>query len=67
MLEKKKCFWKLIFIGTDIGYQFITKSRIFTDEEYKQLLEEKIKIKKEDKISLSNSKTKNYKAVTFSA
>ena len=39
--EEKSAFGNSSSLATDRGYQFITKSRIFTDEEYKQLLEEK--------------------------
>ena len=38
--EEKSAFGNSFSLEIDIGYQFITKSRIFTDEEYKQLLEE---------------------------
>ena len=40
--EEKAAFGNSFSLEIDLGYQFITKSRIFTDEEYKQLLEEKI-------------------------
>ncbi len=38
--EEKAAFGNSFSLEIDLGYQFITKSRIFTDEEYKQLLEE---------------------------
>lgn len=38
--EEKAVFGNSFSLEIDLGYQFITKSRIFTDEEYKQLLEE---------------------------
>ena len=38
--EEKSAFGNSFSLEIDLGYQFITKSRIFTDEEYKQLLEE---------------------------
>ena len=41
--EEKSAFGNSFSLEIDIGYQFITKSRIFTDEEYKQLLEEEKK------------------------
>ena len=37
---EKAAFGNSFSLEIDLGYQFITKSRIFTDEEYKQLLEE---------------------------
>jgi len=37
---EKSAFGNSFSLEIDLGYQFITKSRIFTDEEYKQLLEE---------------------------
>ena len=41
--EEKSAFGNSFSLEIDIGYQFITKSRIFTDEEYNQLLEEEKK------------------------
>ena len=38
--EEKAAFGNSFSLEIDLGYQFITKSRIMTDEEYKQLLEE---------------------------
>ncbi len=38
--EEKAAFGNSFSLEIDLGYQFITKSRIFTDDEYKQLLEE---------------------------
>ena len=38
--EEKSAFGNSFSLEIDLGYQFITKSRIFSDEEYKQLLEE---------------------------
>ena len=38
--EEKSAFGNSFSLEIDLGYQFITKSRIFTDDEYKQLLEE---------------------------
>lgn len=38
--EEKAAFGNSFSLEIDLGYQFITKSRIFTDEEYKELLEE---------------------------
>ena len=40
--EEKSALGNSFSLEIDLGYQFITKSRIFTDEDYKQLLEEKI-------------------------
>ena len=37
---EKSAFGNSFSLEIDLGYQFITKSRIFTDDEYKQLLEE---------------------------
>ena len=36
--EEKSAFGNSFSLEIDIGYQFITKSRIFTDEEYASLL-----------------------------
>lgn len=41
--EEKSAFGNSFSLEIDLGYQFITKSRIFTDEEYKQLLKEEEK------------------------
>lgn len=41
--EEKAAFGNSFSLEIDLGYQFITKSRIFTDEEYKQLLKEEEK------------------------
>ena len=41
--EEKAAFGNSFSLEIDLGYQFITKSRIFTDEEYKQFLEEEKK------------------------
>ena len=38
--EEKAAFGNSFSLEIDLGYQFITKSRIFTDDEYRQLLEE---------------------------
>ena len=38
--EEKAAFGNSFSLEIDLGYQFITKSRIFTDEEYKEFLEE---------------------------
>ena len=35
--EEKSAFGNSFSLEIDIGYQFITKSRIFTDEEYRSL------------------------------
>ncbi|MFY9074314.1 UDP-glucose 4-epimerase [Malaciobacter mytili] len=35
--EEKAAFGNSFSLEIDLGYQFITKSRIFTDEEYKNL------------------------------
>ena len=40
---EKSAFGNSFSLEIDLGYQFITKSRIFTDEEYKQFLEEEKK------------------------
>lgn len=37
--EEKGAFGNSFSLEIDLGYQFITKSRIFTDEEYKNLEE----------------------------
>ena len=37
---EKAAFGNSFSLEIDLGYQFITKSRIFTDDEYRQLLEE---------------------------
>ena len=41
--EEKAAFGNSFSLEIDLGYQFITKSRIFTDEEYTQLLKEEEK------------------------
>ena len=41
--KEKAAFGNSFSLEIDLGYQFITKSRIFTDEEYKQLLKEEEK------------------------
>ena len=41
--EEKGAFGNSFSLEIDLGYQFITKSRIFTDEEYSQLSEEEKK------------------------
>ncbi len=38
--EEKAAFGNSFSLEIDLGYQFITKSRIFTDEEYNQLKED---------------------------
>ena len=38
--EEKSAFGNSFSLEIDMGYQFITKSRIFTDEEYEQLKKE---------------------------
>ncbi|WP_375724751.1 DUF779 domain-containing protein [Arcobacter sp. KX21116] len=35
--EEKAAFGNSFSLEIDLGYQFITKSRIFTDEEYKEI------------------------------
>ncbi|MCT7646106.1 hypothetical protein [Aliarcobacter butzleri] len=41
--EEKSAFGNSFSLEIDLGYQFITQSRIFTDDEYRQLLEEEKK------------------------
>ncbi|KAB7885583.1 DUF779 domain-containing protein [Poseidonibacter ostreae] len=41
--EEKSAFGNSFSLEIDLGYQFITVSRIFTDEEYAQLSEEEKK------------------------